>query len=63
MDEQLKTEIRQLIEESRNLDSIEIGNSKTGVFKVYFNVDDFNAAKRKVSSMRTLLDIAKEGIL
>lgn len=63
LDENLKKEIKQLVDELRQQDSLEIGNSKTGVFKVYFNVDKFEEAKLKVAHMKELLSLAKEGIL
>lgn len=63
MDETLKEEIKKLIEENRQQDSIEIGNSKVGTFKVYFNVDNLEEAKKKIQNAKELLLIAREGIL
>ena len=63
MDETLKEEIKKLIEDLRQQDSIEIGNSKVGTFKVYFNVDNLEEAKKKIQNAKELLLIAREGIL
>ena len=63
MDETLKEEIKKLIEENRQQDSIEIGNSKVGTFKVYFNVDNLEEAKKKIQNAKELLLIARKDIL
>ena len=63
MDETLKEEIKKLIEENRQQDSIEIGNSKVGTFKVYFNANNLEEAKKKIQNAKDLMLIAREGIL
>ena len=63
MDETLKEEIKKLIEDLRQQDSIEIGNSKVGTFKVYFNVDNLEEAKKKIQNAKELLLIARKDIL
>jgi hypothetical protein len=63
MDEELKKEIIELIQELRQQDSIEVGNAKTGVMKVYFNADKKDEALRKIQNAKELLMTAKAGIL
>lgn len=63
MDEKLKQEIVELMHELLNQDSIEIGNSKTGVIKVYVNFDDPDGALMKVDNAITLLKAKRKEIL
>lgn len=63
MDEKLKQEIKDLMQELVNQDSIEIGNSKTGVIKVYVNFDDPLSAERKLSDAITLLQNKRKEVL
>jgi len=63
MDENLKKEIVELMRELQNQDSIEIGNSKTGVIKVYVNFDDPDGALMKVDTAVTLLKAKRKEIL
>lgn len=63
MDENLKKEIVELMHELLNQDSIEIGNSKTGVIKVYVNFDDPLSAERKLSGAITLLQNKRKEVL
>lgn len=63
MDENLKKEIVELMREIQNQDSIEIGNSKTGVIKVYVNFDDPLSAERKLSDAITLLQNKRKEVL
>lgn len=63
MDENLKKEIVELMHELQNQDSIEIGNSKTGVIKVYVNFDNPLSAERKLSDAITLLQNKRKEVL
>jgi hypothetical protein len=63
MDENLKKEIVELMRELQNQDSIEIGNSQTGVIKVYCNFDDPLSAERKLSDAITLLQNKRKEVL
>jgi hypothetical protein len=63
MDDKLKQEIIDLIKSLTNQDSIEIGNSKTGVIKVYVNFDDPDGALMKVDHAVTLLQAKRKEIL
>jgi hypothetical protein len=63
MDENLKKEIVELMRELQNQDSIEIGNSKTGVIKIYVNFDDPLSAERKLSDAITLLQNKRKEVL
>lgn len=49
MDATLKQEIVDLIKSMQQVDSIEIGNSKTGVIKIYCDFNNPLAAERKIS--------------
>jgi hypothetical protein len=63
MDDKLKQEIMDLIKSMQQQDSIEIGNSKTGVIKVYVNFDDPLSAERKLSDAITLLQNKRNEVL
>jgi len=63
MDATLQKEIKELMQELTNQDSIEIGNSKTGVIKVYCNFDDPDGALMKVDNAITLLKAKRKEIL
>jgi len=63
MDATLQKEIKELMQELTNQDSIEIGNSKTGVIKVYVNFDDPDGALMKVDNAITLLKAKRKEIL
>ena len=63
MDDNLKQEIKELMQELTNQDSIEIGNSKTGVIKVYVNFDDPDGALMKVENAITLLKAKRKEVL
>lgn len=63
MDNELKREIMELMEELRQQDSIEIGNSKTGVLKIYFNAAKPAEARQKIVAAKELFFFAREGIL
>jgi len=63
MDDKLKQEIKELTQELVNQDSIEIGNSKTGVIKVYVNFDDPDGAEMKVMNAITLLKAKRKEVL
>lgn len=63
MDDKLKQEIIDLIKDLTNQDSIEIGNSKTGVIKVYCNFDDPDGALMKVDNAITLLKAKRKEVL
>jgi len=63
MDDKLKQEITDLIKSMQNQDSIEIGNSKTGVIKVYCNFDDPDTAGEKVDNAVHLLLVKRKEIL
>uniref|UniRef100_A0A6M3LMT2 Uncharacterized protein n=1 Tax=viral metagenome TaxID=1070528 RepID=A0A6M3LMT2_9ZZZZ len=63
MEEKLREEIKKLLEELENKDSIEIGNSKTGTFKVYLNVANMEEAKSKIQNAKKLMLEAREGVL
>lgn len=52
-----------LIKSMQQQDSIEIGNSKTGVIKVYVNFDDPLSAERKLSAAITLLQNKRKEVL
>jgi hypothetical protein len=55
MDAELKKEIVELIKEMQNQDSIEIGNSKTGVIKIYCNFEKATDAQDKLTKAIALL--------
>ena len=55
MNEELKKEILELLNELRQQDSIEIGNAKTGVVKVYFNGEKPEEAQKKLTDAIKLL--------
>ena len=57
MDEDLKKEILELIKETQHLDSIDIGNSKTGIVKVYVDFDKKEEAEKK---LKTAIQMLKE---
>ena len=63
MEEELKKEIEELIKESRQQDSIEIGNSKTGSIKVYFNAENKEEAEKKIITAIELLLKNRDKIL
>lgn len=50
MEAELKKEIIELIRSLQNQDSVEIGNSKTGVIKVYCDFNDVEAAEYKLNN-------------
>ncbi len=63
MDEKLKQEIEELLRSLQLQDSIEIGNSKTGIMKVYFNANNVEDAKRRLENVKSLLLETRKGIL
>jgi len=63
MDEKLKQEIIELMRELQNQDSIEIGNSKTGVIKVYVNFDELAPACQKIDNAISVLKSKRKEIL
>jgi len=63
MEENLKNEIIELIKENSRLDSIEIGNSKTGSIKVYVNFDKKKEAEIKVSNAIGVLKAKRGDVL
>lgn len=63
MDEKLKQEIIDLMRELQNQDSIEIGNSKTGVIKVYCNFDNLAPACQKIDNAISVLKSKRKEIL
>lgn len=56
MDEDLKKEIIELIKETQHLDSVDIGNSKTGIVKVFVDFDKKEEAEKK---LKTAIEILK----
>ena len=50
MDTELKKEIIDLVKSMQSQDSIEIGNSKTGVIKVYCNFENKEEAINKIEN-------------
>lgn len=52
---QLKAIIRETILEMQQQDSIEIGNSKSGILKVYFNALKTEEAEQKIKNAKELL--------
>jgi len=56
MEETLKQEILELLNENRIQDSIEIGNSKTGSIKVYV---DFSKKEEAHTKLQNAIDILK----
>ncbi len=63
MDEKLKKEIIDLMRELQQADSIEIGNSKTGVIKVYVNFDELAPACQKIDNAISVLKSKRKEIL
>ena len=63
MDEKLKQEIIDLMRELQQADSIEIGNSKTGVIKVYVNFDELAPACQKIDNAISVLKSKRKEIL
>ena len=63
MDDKLKQEIVDLIKSLQNQDSIEIGNSKTGVVKVYCDFSKPIEAGIKIQEAITILKTKREQIL
>jgi len=63
MDEKLKQEIIDLVRELQQADSIEIGNSKTGVIKVYVNFDELAPACQKIDNAISVLKSKRKEIL
>jgi hypothetical protein len=55
--EELVKRIRELVNESALQDSIEIGTpSKGGAVKLYLNMADIEASKKKIDAAKTLRD-------
>ena len=63
MDATLKQEIVSLIKEMQQSDSIEIGNSKTGVIKVYCDFSRYEEASAKLEQAISLLKAKREQVL
>lgn len=63
MDEKLKNEIINLIKEYQFQDSIEIGNSKTGVVKVYVDFNNLVKAEEKIINAIVLLRQHRKDVL
>ena len=63
MDAELKKEIIDLIKSMQNQDSIEIGNSKTGVVKVYCDFSDVENAEYKLNNAITVLKSNRDKVL
>jgi hypothetical protein len=63
MDEDLKKEILELIKETQRLDSIDIGNSKTGIVKVYVDFDKKEEAEKKLKIAIELLKANRNEVL
>ncbi len=56
MDEKLKQEIIELLKQFENKDSIEIGNAKTGVIKIYC---DFSKPEEADIKLQKAIEILK----
>jgi allophanate hydrolase subunit 1 len=63
MDDKLKLEIVALIKELQQQDSIEIGNSKTGVIKVYVDFEKTELANKKILNAILLLQEHRQKVL
>ena len=63
MDSTLKQEIIDLIKELQQQDSIEIGNSKTGVIKVYCDFGNTEVANKKILNAILLLQEHRQKVL
>ncbi len=59
MDTELKKEIIDLIQSMNNQDSIEIGNSKTGVIKVYCNFENKEETIKKIENAIFVLKLKR----
>jgi hypothetical protein len=62
MEEELKQEIIQLIKDSEEKDSMEIGNSKTGVVKIYCNFAKPIEATNKLLNAIAILKANRSGV-
>lgn len=62
MDEKLKQEIVDLIKEHENKDSLEIGNSKTGVIKIYCDFSKPVDAEQKIKQGIAFLKEHRVGV-
>ena len=63
MEEKLKNEIKELLKELSFQDSIEIGNSKTGVVKVYVDFENKEQASKKLETAISLLKEKRKEVL
>ena len=63
MDATLKQEIIDLIKSMQQQDSIEIGNSKTGVIKVYCDFSKPIEAEIKINEAITILKSKRDQVL
>jgi hypothetical protein len=59
MDNTLKNEITDLIKSMNNQDSIEIGNAKTGVIKVYCNFENKEETISKIENAIFVLKLKR----
>ena len=55
--------VKHIQEQNLRTDSLEVGNSKTGVIKVYGNADNFEEFQRKLTSMLLLREQAANAVL
>lgn len=62
MEDKLKQEIIDLLKENEQKDSIEIGNSKTGVIKVYCDFNKPVEAEQKIKQAITFLKEHRTGV-
>ncbi len=63
MDEDLKKEIIELIKEAQHLDSCDIGNSKTGIVKVFVDFDKKEEAEKKIKTAIEILKANRKEVL
>ncbi len=63
MNEELKKEIQDLVKSMQQSDSIEIGNAKTGVIKVYVDFYDQEAALHKLDNAISILKSRRQQVL
>lgn len=61
--EEIKEMIREVMDELDRKDSIEIGNSKTGAVKVYFNAEDQEDARKRLGNAIELLKEKRKDVL
>jgi hypothetical protein len=63
LDEDLKKEIKELLKELSIQDSIDIGNSKTGILKVYCNFNNPTEAEEKLKVAIKILRNNRKAVL